>query len=72
MVRSSRYKYVLYDKGLHREQLYDMSSDRLEMVNLAEESAYAPILAQMRTVLRNWMETTPGPDRKRHLKALPE
>ena len=49
-----------------------MSSDRLEMVNLAEESAYAPILAQMRAVLRNWMETTPGPDRKRHLKALPE
>ena len=49
-----------------------MSSDRLEMVNLAEESSYAPILAQMRAVLRNWMETTPGPDRKRHLKALPE
>lgn len=72
MVRSSRYKYVLYDKGLHREQLYDMSSGRLEMVNLAEESSYAPILAQMRAVLRNWMETTPGPDRKRHLKALPE
>ncbi len=72
MVRTGRYKYVLYDKGLYREQLYDISSDRLETVNLAVESAYAPVLEQMRSVLRRWLETTPGPERRRHLKAIPE
>ncbi len=72
MVRTARYKYVLYDKGRYREQLYDMTSDRLEMVNLAVESAYAPILDEMRAALRHWLETTPGPERRRHLKAIPE
>ncbi len=72
MVRTAQYKYVLYDKGRYREQLYDMSSDRLEMVNLAVESDYAPVLEQMRSALRHWLETTPGPERRRHLKAIPE
>ncbi len=72
MIRTGEYKYVLYDKGLYREQLYDMRGDRLEMVNLAVESAYAPVLEQMRSILRHWLETTPGPERRRHLKAVPE
>lgn len=72
MVRTAQYKYVLYDKGRYREQLYDMTSDRLEMVNLAVESAYAPVLEQMRSALRHWLETTPGSERRRHLKAIPE
>lgn len=71
MVRTAKYKYVLYDKGLYREQLYDMSTDRLETVNLAVESQYAPVLEQMRSILRTYLETTPGPERRRHLKALP-
>ncbi len=72
MVRTSKYKYVLYDKGLYREQLFDMESDRSEMVNLAVENSYLPVLEQMRELLRNWLETTPGPERKKHLKAIPE
>ena len=72
MVRTAKYKYVLYDKGLYREQLFDISADRLETVNLAVESAYKPVLEQMRSILRRWLETTPGPERRRHLKAIPE
>ncbi len=72
MVRTPKYKYVLYDKGLYREQLFDMETDRGETINLAVESAYAPVLEQMRSKLRSWLESTPGPERRRHLKAIPE
>lgn len=71
MVRTPRYKYVLYDKGLYREQLYDMENDRGETVNLAVESRYEDILIQMREILRNWLKTTPGPNRNHHLKFIP-
>lgn len=56
MVRTSRYKYVLYDKGRYREQLYDMENDRGEMVNLAVEKKYAGELRYHRTLLRRWAE----------------
>lgn len=72
MVRTPKYKYVLYDKGLYREQLFDMETDRGETINLAVESAYAPVLEQMRSKLRSWLESTPGPERRRNLKAIPE
>lgn len=55
-LRTSRYKYVLYDKGLYREQLYDMVNDRGEMRNLAIEKKYQNILLQHRTYLNEWMK----------------
>lgn len=54
MVRTPRYKYVLYDKGRYREQLYDIENDRGEMVNLAIESRYGELLRQHRNLLREW------------------
>ena len=72
MVRTKDYKYVLYDKGQHREQLFDMNNDRNEMRNLAIESKYQDILIQHRTILENWLRTTPGADRQRHLRFIPE
>lgn len=54
MVRTPRYKYVLYDKGRYREQLYDMENDRGEMVNLAIESRYTHELHHHRDLLRQW------------------
>ena len=57
VVRSERYKYVLYDKGRYREQLFDMLRDRGEMRNLAVENAYADQLQTMRDILENWMDT---------------
>lgn len=55
-VRTNRYKYVLYDRGNHREQLFDMLSDRGEMRNLAVENKYKEELKQHREILRQWMK----------------
>ena len=55
-LRTPRYKYVLYDKGLYREQLYDMLNDRGEMRNLAIEKKYRQILLQHRAYLNEWMK----------------
>lgn len=71
MVRTPKYKYVLYDKGLYREQLYDISTDKGEMVNLAVDSKYHHILLEHRAMLRDWMVGHPGVGRARHLRLIP-
>lgn len=55
VVRSEHYKYVLYDKGRHREQLFDMNTDRGEMRNLVQEKRYAAELQRHRDLLEQWM-----------------
>lgn len=60
MVRTDKYKYVLYDTGLYREQLYDMSDNRLEMRNLAVENRYQEVLKAHRAMLAEWMERHPA------------
>ncbi len=55
-LRTSRYKYVLYDKGRYREQLYDMCNDQGEMRNLAIERTYKAELLQHRALLNEWMK----------------
>lgn len=55
MVRSRQYKYVLYDKGRYREQLFDMQRDRGEMRNLVMERAYDNELQKHRDILEQWM-----------------
>ena len=86
MVRSPKYKYVLYDKGKNREQLFDMETDRGEMRNLAVEKKYRDVLLEHREMLREWLETHPATtlkkrpdglnppvtDRARHLRLIPE
>ena len=54
-LRTPRYKYVLYDKGNYREQLYNMEDDRGEMRNLALEKNYREVLQQHRAYLGEWM-----------------
>ena len=67
MVRTSKYKYVLYDKGLYREQLYSMDSDRGEMVNLAVDKRYVNVLKEHRAMLKEWMKAnSPG-----HVRYIP-
>ena len=60
MVRTPDYKYVLYGAGRHREQLYDMHTDRLEMRNLAVESQYKEIVEAHRALLLEWMQKHPA------------
>ena len=55
-LRTANYKYVMYDKGRHREQLFDMNADRGEMRNLAIEKKYKDILRQHRALLHQWMK----------------
>lgn len=55
MVRTPRYKYVLYDKGAYREQFFDMENDRGEMRNLAIEKKYEPLVQEHRAMLHEWM-----------------
>lgn len=57
MVRTPQYKYVLYDKGNHREQLFDMTNDRGETRNLVMEQKYGNVLAEHRELLNRWMVT---------------
>ena len=52
------YKYVVYDWGRYREQLFDLRTDPGEMVNLASSSRFAPVLADMRSFLREWCQET--------------
>lgn len=54
MVRSDRYKYIVYRWGQYREELFDLEIDPFEHVNLAVEMRYKAILEQHRAYLRNW------------------
>ena len=60
MVRTKDYKYVLYDSGRNREQLFDMNNDRGEMRNLAVERRYHDILVEHRRMLGEWMKQNPS------------
>ncbi len=71
MVRSAKYKYVLYDKGQHREMLYDMENDRGEMRNLAIEADYQDIVKKHRAVLEDWIRTR-SRNSARQLRFIPE
>ncbi len=58
IVRTARYKYIAYSWGAYREQLFDMTQDPGEMVNLAVMSRYADVLQQHRDLLREWCSET--------------
>ncbi len=58
MLRTRRYKYIVYNKGQHREQLFDMKEDPGEMVNLAERSSHRNKLKRHRSLLRKWIQET--------------
>jgi arylsulfatase A-like enzyme len=57
MVRSARYKYVVYAQDERSEQLFDMEQDPAEMQNLATSPAYAQVLAEHREFLVHWYES---------------
>ena len=58
MVRTDRFKYRIYDSGVHSEQLTDMKNDPGEMKNLAETGAFRSVLEQHRRLLKDWIERT--------------
>lgn len=48
VVCTPQHKYVCYDRGQYREQLFDMAKDPDEMVNLAVEARDRPLLEECR------------------------
>ncbi|MCE5326513.1 MAG: sulfatase-like hydrolase/transferase [Planctomycetaceae bacterium] len=58
MVRSPRYKYCAYAQGWPREELYDVSNDPGEMVNLAVAASHQTVLREHREMLRRWCVET--------------
>lgn len=51
---SSKYKYILYNWGKNREQLFDLENDPFEMNNLAEHTSYSKELDVYRNHLYLW------------------
>jgi arylsulfatase A-like enzyme len=55
---TDRYKYVVYGWGANREQLFDLVLDPGEVRNLAAESAFDPVLDDLRARLLEWCRRT--------------
>lgn len=71
MLRTSQYKYVLYDRGNNREQLFDLSKDRGEMRNLAVEKAYQTVLEHLRGLMDRWLRENDIRPTRRNLNDVP-
>ena len=57
MLRTPKFKYILYDRGEQREQLFNIKNDPGEMINLAVEKKYSGQLQQYKLWLEDWKKT---------------
>lgn len=55
-IRTARFKYVVYEKGVRREQLVDLQEDPGEMENLAGLPDYHDVLQEHRRLLQMWVD----------------
>jgi len=60
-LRTGRHKYIVYDRGRRREQLFDMNNDPGEMSNLAARREHQHILGRHRELLAGWCRDTEDP-----------
>jgi len=67
MIRTDRFKYVVYEDGRHRAQLTDLDADPGEMTNLAEEPKYREVRDDHRRRLRKWGDETGDEIAKPHV-----
>lgn len=58
MIRTDRYKYMAYDAGARREQLFDMESDPGETIDIASRDESSLVLQRMRRHLVEWCGRT--------------
>jgi len=56
MLRTDRYKYIVYESGSRREQLIDLGHDLGEMKNLALDPSCADMLKEHRRLLKKWYQ----------------
>ncbi len=57
-VRTPQHKYIAYDRGNYREQLFNLADDPGERVNLAVEARHRELLAEHRRLLVDHGEAT--------------
>ena len=58
MLRTAHFKYAVFDRGEHQEQLFDLRNDRAETQNLAANPAYRKPVAEHRQRLAAWLKET--------------
>lgn len=58
MVRTARYKYIVFAQGDNREQFFDMEQDPGELKNLIADPALATEIARHRSLLTQWRKET--------------
>lgn len=58
MLRTARYKYVVFDGGRRPEQLFDLDHDPGEIRNLASDPAFKTALREHRQLLAKWVAET--------------
>jgi len=61
MVRTERYKYCVYSRGIHRESLVDLQADPGEMSDVATEEKYREVLLAHRQLLAQFGRTYTDP-----------
>ena len=55
MIRTARYKYIVFAAGENREQFFDMEKDSGELRNLVNDNALAAEVTRHRDLLKQWM-----------------
>lgn len=58
MLRTERYKYIVYSEGDHREQLFDLRADPGETRNLVSDPSGRDLLREHRQLLAQWAQRT--------------
>jgi len=58
MIRTARYKYVLFAQGDDRERFFDVEADPGETKNLIADGSPAGEVERRRSLLKQWMEDT--------------
>ena len=58
MIRTARYKYIVYAEGDNREQFFDMETDPLELKNLIADNSLTGEIERHRGFLHQWMQET--------------
>lgn len=58
MIRSQRFKYVVFNSGARPEQLFDLDADPGEVRNLVSAPAFESALREHRLLLRDWIRAT--------------
>lgn len=54
-VITQNYKYILFDQGVNREQLFDIKNDPGELIPLTDNPDYQDIITESRNQLKEWV-----------------